>query len=262
MSRAIITLTTDFGVGSPYVAQMKGVILSLNAEANIVDLAHTIPPQDIRQGARVLHEATRTFPAETIHICVVDPGVGTEREIVYVKIRQQHFVCPDNGVISLLVKENEPEQLITLSNPEYWLTDVSATFHGRDIMAPAAAYLSLGLDPASLGEPAKDVTKITWAEVHAHDREIHGMVVSFDTFGNLITDISGGMLEEAGSSSSLQIKCGAHVVREMVRAYGRGVAGSLVALVGSSGLLELAVVNGSAAQMLGVEVGDEVTVTW
>ncbi len=129
-------------------------------------------------------------------------------------------------------------------------------------MAPAAAYLSLGLDPTSLGEPAKDVTKITWAEVHAHDREIHGMVVSFDTFGNLITDISGGMLEEARSSSSLQIECSAHVVREMVRAYGRGVAGSLVALVGSSGLLELAVVNGSAAQMLGVEVGDEVTVTW
>jgi hypothetical protein len=145
MPSSIITLTTDFTTGSPYVAAMKGVILSIHPGALIVDITHDIPHQDIRQGAIVLAEATRFFPAETIHVAVVDPGVGTERRIVLARSGDQYFIAPDNGLLSGLARRNPPSTMFTVANPEHWLPEVSATFHGRDIMAPVAARLSLGL---------------------------------------------------------------------------------------------------------------------
>jgi S-adenosylmethionine hydrolase len=262
MPRPIITLTTDFGEGSHYVAQMKGVILSINPEANIVDISHAVPPQDVRQGALALDEASRRFPPDSIHVAVVDPGVGTDRNITYACIGNRHYVAPDNGLLSLLAHHTPPSQIIVLANPEYWLPEVSFTFHGRDIMAPVAAHLSLGVDPNRLGMPADDVIKLTWPEVRVEARRIEGSVVSFDSFGNLITDITAKLLAQAATHDVLQIRCGKHEIRGLVMTYHGSQANTLVALIGSSGLLELSVVNGNAAKALGVEVGAEVSVTW
>ena len=150
---SIITLTTDFGSGSHYVAAMKGVILSICPAATIVDIAHDVPPQDIRRAALLLDDVADWFPPETIHVAVVDPGVGTDRAIVYARIGQQQFIAPDNGLLSRLAARTPPPKLIRLSEPAYWLEHVSTTFHGRDIMAPVAARLALGLDPDRLGPP-------------------------------------------------------------------------------------------------------------
>ncbi|HPP53751.1 MAG TPA: SAM-dependent chlorinase/fluorinase, partial [Thermoguttaceae bacterium] len=152
----IITLTTDFGVESPYVAAMKGVIFSLNPAAVVVDLSHAIPPQNIRQAAIVLEEVAPYYPAGSIHVVVVDPGVGTDRALVYARIGEQHYLAPDNGVLSRLVWLGwVPEEVRRLENPRFWRHPVSRTFHGRDILAPSAAYLSLGVSPAELGPPAQ-----------------------------------------------------------------------------------------------------------
>ncbi len=262
MSRRIITLTTDFGEGSPYVAQMKGVILSLNPEANIVDISHAVPAQDVQQGAIVLKDVAHTFPAETIHVAVVDPGVGSDRKIVCANIGQQYFIAPDNGLLSRVAKASPPSEIIVLTNREYWLGEVSSTFHGRDIMAPVAAYLSLGMDPRTLGEPTKELVRLSVAEVKVAANEIKGMIVSFDSFGNLITDIPATMLAEARRSKSLTIHCGQHQVGEIVTTYSNAQPQTLIALIGSSHMLELAVAQGNAAATLGINLGDEVSVTW
>ena len=149
----IITLTTDFGAGSPYVAIMKGVILSINPAVTLVDVTHTVPPQDVHKGAVVLDSVHRHFPEGTVHVVVVDPGVGTERAILGAKIEGHYFIAPDNGVLSKITHRTAPDELIRLTNAEYWLPDVSHTFHGRDIMAPAAAHLSRGVALADLGSP-------------------------------------------------------------------------------------------------------------
>ncbi len=146
-SSAIITLTTDFGVGSRYVAAMKGVILSINPQAQIIDLSHAVPPRDIRAGAIALAETARWFPPGTIHVAVVDPGVGNKRRIVYAQMGTQHFVAPDNGVLSRLALLDRPTKIFGVDDPQHWLPEVSRTFHGRDIMAPVAAQAQLGAGP-------------------------------------------------------------------------------------------------------------------
>jgi len=187
---SIITLTTDFGHSSPYAAAMKAVILRINPAATIVDITHSIPPQDVHQGAVVLDDVTEWFPEGTIHVVVVDPGVGTERAIVYARIGTQQYIAPDNGLLCYLTARKKPERLIRLENPEYWLHPVSSTFHGRDIMAPAAAHLSLGLDPEKLGPPLERLTTPQWPAVRATPERLEGMVVAIDGFGNLITNIT------------------------------------------------------------------------
>ncbi len=147
MLRPIITLLSDFGRDSPYVAAMKGVILSINRQATIVDLTHSIGPQNVRQAALVLDELARWFPPDSIHVAVVDPGVGSERRIVYAHIGEGHFLAPDNGLLSRLARRVPPSTIRTVTEAEFWLPAVSATFHGRDIFAPVAARLSLGLAP-------------------------------------------------------------------------------------------------------------------
>ena len=153
---SVITLTTDFGAGSPYVAAMKGVILSINPRATVVDITHGVRPQDIRQAALVVDDVAGRFPPESIHVAVVDPGVGTDRAIVYAHVGRRHFVAPDNGLLSRVAERIRPSKIIRISEAEYWLNPVSATFHGRDIMAPVAARLSTGLDPEKLGPPLEN----------------------------------------------------------------------------------------------------------
>src|SRR5437762_1245299 len=162
--RSIITLTTDFGVSSPYVAQMKGVILSICRDVELVDISHAVGPQNIREGAVVLADATPRFPAGTVHVAVVDPGVGTARRIVYAEIGEQRYVAPDNGLLSRLARSERPRRMVALENADYWLPQMSQTFHGRDIMAPAAAHVAGGVDPRNLGPVRDSMLMLDWPE--------------------------------------------------------------------------------------------------
>jgi S-adenosylmethionine hydrolase len=258
----IITLTTDFGTDSPYVAAMKGVILSINPAVTIIDITHAVPAQDITQGAVVLEDITPWFPKETIHVAVVDPGVGTERSIVYARIGSQQYIAPDNGLLSRLAARTEPSMILRLSEPKYWLAEVSAMFHGRDIMAPAAAHLSLGVSPPSLGQAAGQLKQLDMHRPHMTDTKILGEVMSIDSFGNLITNISADLLAGKPSDDRMCVICGPHKTRGIYRTYGEQPQGTLVALIGSAGRLELAIVGGNASQRLGVAVGASVVVAW
>jgi len=262
MSRPIITLTTDFGTGSPYVAQMKGVIFSINPDVEIVDVTHGIAAQDVREGALVLEEVTTRFPDGTVHVCVVDPGVGTERKIVYAQIGVQRYIAPDNGLLSWLATAKTPAQIIALTNRDYWLPKVSSTFHGRDIIAPAAAHLSLGTSPEKLGEPIDRLTMLEWPKVVVEAKRIVGSVISVDSFGNLISNIDLRVLADVNDLASVAVTCGGKTTDGIVETYGRRAPDSLIALLGSSGKLEVAIVGGSAAQLLGAAIGDTVTVVW
>lgn len=258
----IITLTTDFGTGSPYVAAMKGVILAINPAAVLVDLSHAIPHQDIRQGALALAQAAPWFPPGTIHVAVVDPGVGTSRKIICMAAGEHLFVGPDNGLLSRLALDKRPSTIISVTERKFWLPDVSSTFHGRDIMAPVAAHLSLGLDPAELGPSQQDWQQLEWTEARVSANKIEGAVESIDSFGNLITNISADALARVPRGEQVAIVCDEHETRGIFNAYGEQPEMTFIALVGSSGRLELAIVGDSAAIMLGVRAGAPVTVTW
>lgn len=262
MSFPIITLTTDFGVSSPYVAQMKGAILSINRDVTLVDITHAIPPQDIRQGARVLEEVRDSFPTATIHIAVVDPGVGTNRRIVCCQMGRHFYIAPDNGLLSRVRFKSPPSLAVVLNNRDYWREEVSDTFHGRDIMAPAAAHVSLGLDPRKLGELADELVDLHWPQPSVDGHEIAGSIVSCDSFGNLVTDISASLLDQPKQSPKFVIHFRGHDIRRIVRTYGKCESGTVVGLIGSSRMLELSVVNGNAVKSLGAELGDAVRVCW
>lgn len=260
--RAIITLLTDFGTDSPYVAEMKGVILSLNAGAVIVDITHAIPPQDVARGAWVLAEVADSFPSGSIHVAVVDPGVGTERAIVYAQIAGRHYIAPDNGLLSRLAARTPPSRIVALTEPGFWRPRVSNTFHGRDIMAPVAARISLGLDPDKMGTRRSGLVRLATAEVRILPHKIEGTVRSIDSFGNLVTDVTAAMLAGAPTDERVRIRCDEHETQGIFRAYGDQPEMTLMALVGSSGYLELAIVGDNAAAMLGIRVGTPVVIQW
>jgi S-adenosylmethionine hydrolase len=262
MSSSLITLTTDFGEGSRYVAAMKGVILSIAPEARTIDLTHSIRPQDVRGGALALAEMTPWFPSETIHVAVVDPGVGSSRPIVYARIGAQQFVVPDNGLLSRLAARVKPSKIVKIAEPRFWLPTVSATFHGRDIMAPVAARLSLGMSPDELGPPVAELAGMTWAEAQRMANHIDGEVIEVDSFGNLITNITRDMLRGVPTDESVTVTCDEHETQGIFKTYSDQPAMTLMALIGSSDQLELAIVGDSATMMLGVKVGAPVRVSW
>ena len=259
---SIITLTTDFGTGSPYAAAMKGVILSINPAATVVDVTHGIRPQDVRHGAVVLADVTDRFPADTIHVAVVDPSVGTDRAIVYARIGRQQFVAPDNGLLSQLARSTPPSMTLRLTNREYWLEEVSTTFHGRDIMAPVAAHLSLGLDPECLGPPVEALDQLDWPEPVVKPRRIEGAILEIDSFGNLITNITAELLAGRPTDERACVVCGLYETWGIFSAYAQQLPGTFIALVSSTGKLELAVVGDNAASRLDITVGTKVTVAW
>jgi S-adenosylmethionine hydrolase len=258
----IITLTTDFGADSPYAAAMKGVILSIHPAVTIVDISHVVPPQDIARGALVLEDVTPWFPPDTIHVAVVDPGVGTERPILYARIGSQQYIAPDNGLLGRLMARTEPSLVLKLMEREHWLPEVSNTFHGRDIMAPVAARLSLGLDPRRLGPVVEQFTSLDVPVPLLLDDKIRGKVIAIDSFGNLITNITHDLLAGRPNDTRCCVVCGIYETFGIYRTYGEQVQGMLVALIDSSGRLELAVVDDSAAERLGVAVGTPVVVAW
>ena len=194
---SIITLTTDFGTGSPYVAAVKGVVLSINPAVTLVDVTHDVRAQDVRHGALILDDVTGRFPPGTIHVAVVDPGVGTDRKILVAEIGGRHYVAPDNGLLSRLARRTPPSDVRELTESRYWLDSVSATFHGRDVMAPVAAHLSLGLDPEKLGPPLAKLAMLDWPEPVVSSGRIEGEILDVDSFGNLITNIDAELLAQS-----------------------------------------------------------------
>jgi S-adenosylmethionine hydrolase len=259
----IITLTTDFGASSRYVAAMKGVILSITGGAvQLVDLTHGIPGQDIRAAARTLADAAPWFPAGTIHVAVVDPRVGTDRPIVYVEIGSQRFVAPDNGLLSCLAAQQRPGKIIRIDQPKFWLSRVSATFHGRDIMAPVAAHLALGRNPDEFGKPHDEIISLTWPEARKVARSIDGEIIEVDSFGNLVTNITRELLEGVPRDESVTVTCNDHQTHGIFQTYADQPPLTFIALVGSGDRLELAIVDDNAATMLGVSVGASVRVFW
>lgn len=251
MADPLVTLTTDFGTSSPYVAAMKGVILDINPHARIIDLGHEVPPQDVLHGAFFLAGAVPYFPAAALHVVVVDPGVGTARRLLYCELGAHRLLAPDNGVLSLLAQTAKLGQAIHLTESRYWRAAVSATFHGRDILAPVAGHLSLGLDPAMLGPPIQHLIGLPIDLPVIHANTIQGKVLFVDAFGNLLTNIPENLL--SGRQPRVEAPRGASA--RWVRTYGEARPGELVALASSQGLVEVALVQGSAARHLGVGFG-------
>ena len=260
--QGIITLTTDFGPSSPYVAAMKGVILSLNPLARIVDISHSIPPQQVFYGAQVLLETTVLFPPDTIHVAVIDPGVGTTRAIVCVEFSWGTYVCPDNGLLGRLAEKQTPSKITCVEDSRFFRPCVAPTFHGRDIMAPVAAHLSLGVDSSELGNPHSRLRQLPWPGAEKVANRITGEVVAVDSFGNLITNITREMLADVPRDETVVIHCDEHRTNSIFTTYADQPPMTLVAIIGSNDQLELAIVDDSAKIMLGVDVGTAVEVSW
>lgn len=257
--RATISFTTDFGYDDPYVGVMKAVILGINPEASIVDLCHTIAPQDVIEAGLVLAGACPYFPDGTIHLAVVDPGVGSARRCLAARTRRALFVASDNGLLTAALANDPPEQVVELTESRYWRPDVSTTFHGRDVIAPVAAHLSLGLPIDALGRRLEDrvVLPLPGPERLA-DGSLIGHIIRIDHFGNLIIDLRTTDLRGRAAEAIFAIK-GARV-EGLRRYYAEGEG--LIALVGSTGYIEIAQRNGNAAAQLGANRGDIVKVEW
>jgi S-adenosyl-L-methionine hydrolase (adenosine-forming) len=267
---AIITLTTDFGLNDGYVAAMKGVIYSINPEATVVDISHNIEPHNIREAAFIFSTAYNFFPSYTVHLVVVDPGVGTNRRAIILKTPKAHFVAPDNGVLSYVIDTLSPQpmpnsgrvtlgadaQVYAITKSEFWRQPVSRTFHGRDIFAPIAARLSLGMMAFSLGDRVDTVTTLPIPHPHRTADTATGQVMHIDNFGNLITNIQENIVITTGQPVNINI-CD-HTIRGLVPTYAEGKG--LIALFGSSGYLEISLPNANAAAFLKAGIGDEVTV--
>ncbi len=256
---SIITLTTDFGLADGYVGTMKGVILGIAPTATIVDISHGIPPQDVREAAYTLYAAYPYFPQGAIHVVVVDPGVGSERRGIALRTPQATFVAPDNGVLSYVVAGERVEQIVHLTNPGYHLSPVSRTFHGRDIFAPAAAHLARGIPLTELGQPLTEIVAFPLPQPQVRpDGAIVGQIIHVDRFGNLITSITATDLADYSLLGASVIEIKGQTIRDIASNYAEVATGKLLALVGSSDHLEIAVSGGSASQTLEAKGGDEV----
>jgi S-adenosylmethionine hydrolase len=258
--RKIITLTTDFGLQDYYVSAMKGVMLQIAPEARLVDISHEIPPQDIMAGSWVLKNAAMLFPDDTVHLVVVDPGVGTLRKPIALKIGSQYFVGPDNGIFSLLTEGEDEVEAVELSNTSYYrLAETSNTFHGRDIFAPAAAHLSNGTALRELGKPIDGLQTYHWAVPIADKDGIEGWIIHIDTFGNLIANISASLIDEVIGSTQVKVYVGNTIIDGLENMFEAVPEGEPVAYIGSGGMLEVAINKGHAARMLGVKKGAQIS---
>ncbi len=257
----VISLITDFGIRSGFVGVMKGVIYRIAPEAKIVDISHSIAAQDIREGAFALWRAYSFFPPSTIHVYVVDPGVGTQRRALAAHIGENYFVGPDNGLLTPIIEDAEGRgrkiEFVKLDNPRFFLPKVSHTFHGRDIFAPVAAHLASGVALAELGTPVSDPVRV---QVPKPEKTLDGWrahVTLIDTFGNLTTDLPFSTLQ---NRTDILLRLRGAEIHGIAESYGHKRPGDLVAVVDSEDFVEIAVVNGSAVEKLGAKVGDDVDV--
>jgi S-adenosylmethionine hydrolase len=251
----VITLLTDFGTQDYFVAAMKGVILSLNPETQIVDITHEIPPQNISDGGFTLFACYRNFPRGTVHVAVVDPGVGSKRRAILAVTKEHYFIAPDNGLLSLVFAAEPEIKVFELNKERYFQNPVSRTFHGRDIFASVAGWVSKGAQPEELGEEIGDFVRFDTAKpVAAGESKIRGEILHVDGFGNCVTNFDEQLLP---GKFHLEIK-GRKVTRQQNYYAEAESENDLFMIIGSAGLLEVCAFRGSAAGILQASAGDEV----
>jgi len=261
LARPIITLTTDYGINDHLVGVMKGVILNINPDVNVVDITHGVLPHDILDGALTIGQAYRHFPPKTIHVVVVDPGVGTQRRPILVASDQHYFVAPDNGVLSSVYDQTEALYVWHIISEHYFRQPVSKTFHGRDIFAPVAAWLSKSWQTSAFGEPVTDFVRFAIPKPKATGNTIKGIVLRVDQFGNLVTNFKVEDVPAlAAADGKFTIKAGNATITKLVPTFAGGSNGEAVGVIGSSGYLEICVNKTSAARTLGIGRGAEVSV--
>jgi S-adenosylmethionine hydrolase len=255
----IITLTTDFGYQDSFVGIMKGVIAGINPQARIIDMTHGIPPQDILAGALTLRHSVKYFLLGTIHVAVVDPGVGSARRPLLIECEGNYFIGPDNGVLSLAVENTKSAHIVHLSNPTYHLQPISTTFHGRDIFAPAAAHLSLGVPATAFGEPLDQIVRLAIPKIVRKERSIEGEIVYIDNFGNLFTNVCAHDLTGL-PVDTLDFVVGSVRIRGLSQNYAAPRGGGFVAVLNSWDLLEIAAYKENAQKRTGAKIGDKVEI--
>lgn len=259
----LITLLTDFGTRDAYVGVLKGVIATLAPGVPVVDLTHEIPPQDVMEGGYVLREAYPAFPPGTVHLAVVDPGVGTDRRAVAIESGGHRFVGPDNGLFSLVLGEDPPDAIVTLDRPHAWRTpDISATFHGRDVFAPVAARLAAGAALADVGTPGAPLRVLRWGQPIADADSVRGTVVHIDRYGNAITNVTADDVHSRMDGRAVKTIASGTIVRGLATTYADREPGDPLVLVGSSGYVEIAVRGGNASRLLGIDRGTGVTLVF
>jgi len=260
----IVSLLSDFGLADPYVAEMKAVILSVCPDACVVDVSHEIEKFNVRMGAFVLASAAPYFPEGTVHLAVVDPGVGTERRAIIVETERCSLVGPDNGLLMLAAEKQGVRHVYAIENSRYMLPKVSRTFHGRDVFAPAAAHLARGCPPADFGPEIHDYVRPAFAKAKVSDRCIVGEVIHIDDFGNIVTNVSSDDLEglEITEGERFRVELGEKsLTLRLCRAYGEVEPQIPLAIIGSHDFLEVSVNLGNATLAFGVKVGDPVRIT-
>jgi S-adenosyl-L-methionine hydrolase (adenosine-forming) len=254
----VVTLTTDFGSGSGYVAELKGRLLHAKAPFTLIDISHDVPPHDIRAATWLVGQNCSAFPSGTLHIVVVDPGVGTDRGLVWARLgtpeAHQEFLCPDNGVLTLALQRLPLIAARRITVPG----DAAATFHGRDVLAPLAVRLLDGLNHDTLGEPLRHLMRLRWPTPEETPTGIRGEVIFIDAFGNLVTNLPASLLPQLKVAGRLRV--GPHAITTIVRTYGDAAPGTPVALVGSQGYIEAAIVEGRADERLSAHVGTPVAI--
>jgi S-adenosylmethionine hydrolase len=257
----IITLTTDFGLKDGNTAVMKGVILGIAPEVELVDLSHFVRPQNVREGAWVVGRSAPYFPPGTIHVVVVDPGVGTARRPIAARLGDQNFVGPDNGLLTPLLERAErgakTVAIVWLDQPRFWRSEVSDVFHGRDVFSPAAAHWARGISLNELGTPIHDPVRLSLPRPTMRGERLVGEVMHVDSFGNVASNIQR---EDLAGWGEVEVRIKGETIPGLVRTFGERPPGALIALYGSTGNLIVSVVNGNAAEQLRADVGDEVAV--
>jgi len=257
----LLTLTTDFGDCDTYVAQVKGVLLSLVPDARLVDVTHQIAPGDIRACALALASVLPHYPAGTVHLVVVDPGVGTNRRALAVQTPTATAVGPDNGVLTPIIEQ--PDAVIhEICGGCFWRDNPAPTFHGRDLFAPACAHILAGEPMEGLGSPITDPILLPPSSLNEHREGVDGVIVAADRFGNLITNIHDAVLVHHAGERMLRVRVAGHEINGLVRTYGEAEGREPIAVLGSGGYLEIAVAGGSAQEFLGAEIGTAVEVRW
>ena len=256
----IITLATDFGDESGYAGVMKGVILTVNPDCQIIDITHRVSQQDIEEAAFLLNNSFSYFPEHSIHVVVVDPGVGSERKPILIETDKYWFVGPDNGIFSFIFLMEGFKKVWEITNKSYFLPEVSSTFHGRDIFAPVAAHLSLGVSPEELGKELKGFVMLKDLEPKVEAGVIKARVVYADHFGNLISNISRDLFSWLVADKSFNISVGGEIIQKLSLSYADVRDGKVLALFGSSQWLEISVKNGNCQKELDIKKGAEIKI--
>ena len=253
----VITLLTDFGLSDSYIGAMKGVILGIQPDVTIVDISHVIPPQNVNEAAYTLKQTYSFFPKDTVHVVIVDPGVGSGREIIGVRTDAYYFLAPDNGVLKYIFDKYPGAEVYKITNNRFFCPNVSHTFHGRDIFAPVAAHITCGVTLSELGETYSDYQSGEIRKPIVQKNTISGEIIYIDSFGNCVTNIDQDMI----GGQAIKILFGVYMLHNISTVYTDVADGEALAVIGSGGTLEISVRNGNATRKLKLKIGDAVTVT-